>query len=98
MKDILITALEYIKENHPDAAAAPVDEACFTVSSDGKRVLGNRKSVYSGGGWNIGIGHPVTPEVIYNIEAVYHKGEIKWSGRIINGQVEELSYENINPG
>lgn len=98
MKDVLKTALEYIKENHPDAVVSLVDTGYFTVSSDSKRVLGYRKSLYSGGGWNVSVGQPITPEIIYNIEAVYNGGEIIWSGRILNGKIEELSYENIKTG
>jgi hypothetical protein len=98
MNDVLKTVLDYIKENHPDAAGSLVDTGYFTVSSDSKRVLGNRRSIYSGSGWNISIGHPVIPEIVYNIKAVYNNGEIIWSGRILNGKVEEQCYENIIPG
>jgi hypothetical protein len=97
MKDVLKRVIDYIKENHPDAVASLVDEGCFTAGYGGKRVLGYRKSVYSGGGWYIKIGHPLTPEIVYNIQAVYNNGEIIWCGRILNGKVEELSYENIKP-
>jgi hypothetical protein len=97
MKEILKTVLDFIKENHPDAVVFLVDEGCFKAHSGGKSVLGYRKNLYSGGGWNINIGHPVTPEMVYNVKAVYNDDEIKWSGRILNGKVEELIYENIKP-
>ena len=97
MNDVLKTVFEYIKENHPDTAIFMVDAGCFAVSSAEKRVSGNRRSVYSGGGWDVAIGHPVTPEIIYNVKAVYNNGEIIWTGSILNGKVEEQSYENITP-
>jgi len=98
MKDILKTVFDYLKENHPDAIVSQIDESCFQVNSDGKKVLGYRRSVYSGGGWSISIGRPVTPEIVYNIQAVYNNGEITWAARIVNGKVEEQSYENILSG
>ena len=93
--DVLKTILGYIKENHPDAGPLPVNDSYYTVNSEGREKLGYRRSVYSGGGWNISIGRPVTPERIYNIKAEYNNGDIVWIGRLINGKVEENSYENI---
>jgi hypothetical protein len=94
--EVLETVLEYIKENHPDAAVLCGDYSCFKAGSDGKGRLGCRRSVYSGGGWNISIGRPVVREKIYNIRAEYQNGRIIWTGRIINGKIEESSYENIS--
>ena len=95
--EVLKTVLDYIKENHPDACVPETDENCFTVNSGSRRKLGYRRSVYNGCGWEIVIGQPVIPEIIYNIRAEYQSGRIIWTGRIINGKIEENSYENISP-
>ncbi len=92
--DVLKTVLDYIKENHPEAAVPLEDYSCFTVSSAGKSAPGYSRSVYSGGGWNVSIGRPVTREIIYNVRAEYNNGDILWVGRILNGKVEENGYEN----
>ncbi len=91
--DVLKTILDYIKENHPDAVLLLVNDSCYTVNSEGRGKLGSRRSVYSGGGWEISIGRPVTPERIYNVKAEYNNGDIVWIGRILDGKVEEKSYE-----
>ncbi|MDD4923821.1 MAG: hypothetical protein PHF74_03160 [Dehalococcoidales bacterium] len=88
--------MDYIRENHPEAAVPLEDYSCFTVSSEGKRAPGYSRSVYSGSGWNISIGRSVTPERIYNIKAEHNNGDTIWTGRIINGRIEENSYENIS--
>lgn len=95
--EVLETVLDYIKENHADAAVFCGDYNCFKAGSERKGRLGYRCSVYSRGGWNIRIGHPVVREKIYNIRAEYQNGRIIWTGRIINGKIEEYSYENISP-
>lgn len=92
--DILKTIVQYIKENHPEAGLPEADGICYKVDSDSRRKLGYSRSVYSGGGWDISIGRPVTPERIYNVKAEYNNGDIVWVGRVINGKVEEKSYEN----
>ena len=94
--DVLKTILEYIKENHPDAGLPEADGICYKVNSDSRRKLGYSRSVYSGGGWDISIGRPVTPQKVYNVKAEYQNGDIVWVGRIINGKAEEKSYENIS--
>jgi hypothetical protein len=97
MMDMLKTILDFIKENHPDACVPAADENCFTVNSDSRRKPGYRRTVYNGGGWEIAIGRPVTPEKIYNIRAEYQNRRIIWKGRIINGKIEENSYDSITP-
>jgi hypothetical protein len=90
--DILKTATEYIKINHPDAAAFLGDDISFTKSYSGKEKQGYTGVTYTGGGWTISIGHAIVPDAAYDIRAEYGAGAIVWVGLSKNGQIKEESY------
>jgi hypothetical protein len=94
--DILKLVVEFIKEHHPAAGSLIKDYTRFILSSDGKRLQGYSSAVFTGDNWEISIGHAVTPRTIYQIRADYNKGEIVWTGQIINGQVEEKGYDKFS--
>lgn len=89
------SAMSYIKTHHADAAAVIPNNITFTmaVATDEQRI-GYSRSIYSGAGWTVTIGSPVTLEVIYEINADYSDGRIKWEGTVKNGVVTEVSYSS----
>ena len=95
--EILKLVVEFIKEHHPAAGALIIDYTKFVMSSEGKRLEGFSRVVFTGDNWNISIGHAVTPLTIYSVRADYNNGEIVWTGKIINEQVEENSYAKSSP-
>jgi hypothetical protein len=95
--EILKLVIEYIKQHHPRAGAFIIDYTKFAEKPEGERLFGYTKAEFVGGNWNISIGHAVTPLTIYSVRADYNNGEIVWTGKIINEQVEEVSYAESSP-
>jgi len=91
--EILNSAMGYIKEHHPDAAAFIREDAVYTADTGDKRKLGYSKVIYNGGGWVVSIGHAVTVDLIYDITADYSNGKIVWIGRSTDGKIGEDSYK-----
>jgi len=95
--EILKMVVEFIKQHHPEAGALIIDYAKFVMSSEGKRLQGFSSVVFTGDNWDISIGHAATLLTIYRVRADYNKGEIVWTGKIIEDQVEENSYAKFLP-
>lgn len=92
-KEMLASIMEYIKQNHPDAAPFINDNIAFTLSSStGKDTQGYGRATYTGGGWTVNIGSPFVPDYAYDLTADYGNGKIVWLGTSKNGQIEEGSY------
>jgi hypothetical protein len=89
--EMLNNVMNYIKANHPDAVPFIKERISWTKSSSVKRV-GYTGATYDGDGWTVTIGHAVTAELIYEIRAEYHSGEIVWTGTIKNNTITEESY------
>jgi len=89
--EMLNNVMDYIRTNHPDATPFIKENMSWTQSSSIKRV-GYTEATYNGDGWTVTIGHAVTAEVIYEIKAEYHSGEIVWTGTVKNGAITEESY------
>ena len=91
--DAVNTAMTYIRAHHTDAAAYIPASITFTRTAiPDKQKIGFARNAYSGSGWTVSVGSPVTAEVIYEISAVYSGGKITWTGNIKEGIVSELSY------
>ena len=91
MADMLSSLMDYIKQNHPDAAPFINEDMSWTKSSQVIKV-GHTRYAYTGDGWTVTIGHTITAEVIYDIRAEYTSERIVWLGMIKNGAVTETSY------
>ena len=89
--EMLNNVMDYIKANHPDAAPFIKENMSWTQSSSIKRV-GYTEATYNSDGWAVTIGHAVTAEIIYEIKAEYHSGEIVWTGTVKNSTITEESY------
>lgn len=93
--EILTSAMSYIKQHHSDAVAYIKADVIFTQLPADKRKPGYSGVTYTGGGWNISIGHAITPEDIYDITADYGGGKIIWIGRSQNNTIAEDSYKKL---
>jgi len=91
MADMLSSLMDYIKQNHTDAAPFIKDNMSWTKSSQVAKV-GYTRYVYTGDAWTVTIGHAVTAEVIYDIRAEYSNEKIVWLGTIKDGVINEESY------
>jgi len=92
-QDILTASLTYLKSHHSDAAVYLTDNISFTqITATGKGRLGYTGVTYTGGAWNISIGHPVVPDYSWEITANYNGGQIVWVGSWKNGILGEVSY------
>ena len=95
--DILKLVIQFLTQKHPELGALLPGYDTFTRHSQGAHLEGYSRAVFSGGGWEISIGHAVTPRTVYRVTADYNKDEIVWKGQIVNGQVEEKSYDKFPP-
>ena len=91
--DILKLVFDFIKSHHPEAGVFIGDYSEFVEKPGNKHIYGYASTVLNGYNWEINIGHAVTPQPMYRIKAAYDNGTIIWNGRIVDGQVEETSYE-----
>jgi hypothetical protein len=89
---ILNNAMQYIKQQHADAAPFIPENLAFTAAPGDKRRTGFSQGVYNGGGWTMTMGHAVTAELVYEISADYNNGKIIWNGFSKDGVISELSY------
>lgn len=89
--DILNSVMDYVKQNHSDAAAVINQDISWTRTSQTVR-FGYTKNVYAGDGWTVTIGRTIVPEVFYDARAEYGGEAIVWVGRIENGVITESSY------
>lgn len=91
--DIVKSAMSFIGQHHPEAAALINSGASYAqAGSGGKGKLGYSAVTYTGNGWTIKIGHAVTAEIIYEISADYQNGKITWTGQSKDGTLTEQSY------
>jgi hypothetical protein len=95
--DILKSVIAFIKEHHPEAGLLIKDDTVFTKIPKKERRLGYTRINYAADKWEISIGHPITPKTVYQVKAGWNNGQIVWVGRVIDGQVEEISYDSNLP-
>jgi hypothetical protein len=90
-KDMPNSVMEYIKQNHPDAAPFIKENIPWTARNE---VLsdGYSRDVFTGGGWKVVIGHTITAKVIYGVTAEYSDEGIVWVGAVKDGTITEESY------
>lgn len=88
---ILNSVMDYIKQNHPDAAAFIKENMPWTKSSQVIKV-GYTRYAYTGDGWTVTIGHAITAEVIYEVTAEYNDERIIWVGTVKDSAITEKSY------
>jgi hypothetical protein len=91
--EILKLVIAFIKEYHPEAGLLIKDDTAFTKIPKKEKLHGYTRINYTGDKWKISIGHPITQKIIYQIKADWNNGQIIWSGRVIDGLVEEVSYD-----
>jgi hypothetical protein len=89
--NMLNSIMHYIEQKHPDVAPFIKENIAWTRSGSVKRV-GYTEATYDGDGWAVTIGHAVTAELIYEVRAEYHSGEIVWIGTVKNDIITEESY------
>jgi hypothetical protein len=83
--------MDYIKENHPNAAPFIRDNMSWTKSSQVIKV-GYSRYVYTVDGWAITIGHAATAKVVYEVKAECAQEGIVWVGTIKDDIITEKSY------
>ena len=87
----LNSVMDYIEQNHPDAAAFINEGISWTRSSQTIRI-GHTQNVYNGDGWTVSIGHSATAEPFLDVRAEYNDGAIVWVGMIKESVITESSY------
>jgi hypothetical protein len=93
IKDIRTLVMIYLKENYTELDSLiddPDNMEWLLVSSN---VLeGYSQFTYSNNGWNITIGHTISPQSkdIYEVIVIHKTEDIKWIGLVDNGQVKEI--------
>jgi hypothetical protein len=91
VNNMLNNIMHYIEQKHPDAAPFIKESIAWTESGSVKRI-GYTEATYGGDGWSVTIGHAATAELIYEVRAEYHSGEIVWTGTIQSDTITEESY------
>jgi hypothetical protein len=89
--NMLNSIMHYIEQKHPDAAPFIKENTAWIKSGSIKRI-GYTEATYDGDGWTVTIGHAATAELIYEVRAEYHSGEIVWTGIIKDDTITEESY------
>ena len=89
--DILSTVMDYIRENHPDAAPF-IKEGISWAKTSGPKQMGYTEATYTGDGWTVTVGHAVTAEIVYEVRAEHDKQGIVWSGTIKDDVITETNY------
>ena len=91
--------MEYIRENHPDAAVFIRDLEWSGGRVTPPDLVGYETYVFTSAkptdtaGWNVTIGYPVVHDVTYEVTAQYNG--ITWTGTVHDGMVCETSYESL---
>lgn len=62
--DTVSTIMDYIKQNHPDAAPF-IKEGMSWAKTSGPKQMGYTEATYTGDGWTVTIGRAVTAEIVY---------------------------------
>ena len=89
--DILTSVMDYIKQNHLDAAPLIKENMSWTESS--QTILdGYSRFAYTSDGWTVTVGYAITPDVIYDVRAEYESEGIVWVGKVKSGIITEKSY------
>ena len=90
--------MDYIRENHPDAAVfiGDLEWSGGRVTPPG--LIGYETYVFTSAkptdtiGWTVTIGYPVVYDATYEVTAQYNG--ITWTGTVHDGAVSETSYES----
>ena len=90
--DILHSTMSYIGSHHADAAAFIPADISFNQLPHDQRKVGYGSVTYTGGGWEVSIGHAITLDEIYDMRADYQSGKIVWIGRSQDSVITEDSY------
>lgn len=83
--------MDYIKQNHPDAAPLIKENMSWSESSQ-TTADGYSRFAYTSNDWTVTIGYAITPDVIYDVRAEYKSEEIVWVGKVKSGVITEKSY------
>jgi hypothetical protein len=90
---LIISTLDYIMKNHPDAPATIRDGSSWSlVTAPAMDCSSGYK--YKSRGWSVTICYTDTAAGLYNITAVYEGSGIIWTGVATKGKVTEISYRN----
>lgn len=89
--EMLNNVMDYIKQNHPHAAAFINQDISWTKTSQ-TITVGHTQNVYAGDGWTVTVGHSITAELLYEVRAEYSDEAIVWIGTIKDGVITERSY------
>lgn len=90
-EEMVVSVMDYIKQNHPDAAPFIKQPMSWTVTSPVIK-YGYTRCTYTGDGWTVTIGHAATVEVVHEVTAEYNAEEIVWVGTIKDDAITEKSY------
>jgi len=88
---MLNSIMDYIRQNHPDAASSIKDDIHWVKTSSAKKI-GYTGATYTSNGWTVAIGHAVTAEIIHEVKAEYSNQEIVWQGTITSGIITENNF------
>ena len=89
--DIPDSVMDYIKQNHLDAAPFIKEDMSWTKSSP-VILDGYSRDFFTGDGWKVTVGHAVTAEVIYEVRTEHNGERIVWVGTVKDGTITEESY------
>lgn len=84
------SVMEYIKQNHPDAAPFIKDTTSWTPVNPVMK-YGYSEITYTGDGWSVTIGHTASPDEEFGVTAAYNGEEVVWTGTV-KVLVTETSY------
>jgi hypothetical protein len=74
---VVISAIEYIKENYPEMADTEVPTEWTVSNMNPEELLGAMKMGFSGGGWDITVSWAVVMEPVYSVTVSFE--ENNWS-------------------
>jgi hypothetical protein len=89
--DTLNSVMDYIKQNHPDAANFISEDISWTKSSE-TILVGHTRNVYTGDGWTVTLGRSAIAEIKLEVSAEYNNQAIVWVGTIKDSVITESSY------
>lgn len=99
-EDARDSAVMFITTNHTEVAPM-LSNMTWTGGRVETGLVGSETHIWTSGNWNVTITHPVVPDPVYTIGAVYtdtvNNVTVDWQGTYQNGVVTETNYSFVVP-
>jgi hypothetical protein len=91
-EEVINIAIEYLKENYPEASTLNLDDSWTINETTPEGLLGQSIIEYSGNGWKITVTNPVVWKPTYTVNIEKAATEFTWKGTVDqSGTVTELT-------